>query len=130
MAGLSPAERAAEFLVAEKDALAHELTDALYADMPELLDRYGETGRIRCYEDMRYNMEHLAPAVALERPQMFAGYVRWLNDLLVARNVATRDVERSLELTKTVLAGRLDESQAAAVTRCIDAGLAQLRVAQ
>jgi hypothetical protein len=127
MAAMTPGESAAELLVAGKDALARALTDALYADRPELQERYGDHGRARCEEDMRFNLEHLAPALALDRPQMFAGYARWLHELLVARNVEASDVERSLELMKEVLAARLDAGQAEAVARCVDAGLAELR---
>ena len=98
MASVSAGTAAAERLLAEKATLAAEITAALYAEMPELLARHGEYGRRKCLEDMQYNLEHLAPAVDLADPALFAGYVRWLDGLLRARNVGTaegsEDVER------------------------------------
>ena len=87
MASVSAGTAAAERLLAEKATLAAEITAALYAEMPELLARHGEYGPRKCLEDMRYNLEHLAPAVDLADPALFAGYVRWLDGLLRARNV-------------------------------------------
>ena len=64
--------RAAAELVARKTTLAQTATDALYADMPELTDRYGAAGRERCLEDIRYTIDHLIPAVDLAQPSLFA----------------------------------------------------------
>lgn len=123
---MSSARRAADRMIASKEELATSLTAALYADMPHLHERYGERGRRRCHEDMRFNIEHLAPAVALEQPQMFASYVTWLDELLRARNVDTSEVVRSLELMIELLRDRLDSDEADAATRSIRAGLAAL----
>jgi hypothetical protein len=117
---------AAERIVAAKDELAGALTAALYADMPQLLEKYGERGRLRCAEDMRFNLEHLAPAVGLAQPALFAGYVQWLAELLRARNVGTDEVARSLELMKVLLRERLPAGEANAAATCIDAGLQTL----
>lgn len=118
--------RAALNLMAQRDALAQAVTDALYAEMPELLDRYEERGRKKCLQDMRYNLEHLAPAVDLEDPEVFANYVLWLNDLLVARDVSTVEVVRSLVLTQQIVNARMPPEEAAEVSRSIRAGLAAL----
>jgi hypothetical protein len=75
---MSAGERCAARLLAEKEGLALAIADALYRERPELAAKYGETGRAKCVQDMRYNLEHLAPAVALDDPSMFAGYARWL----------------------------------------------------
>lgn len=127
MAPLAAAERATAFLLEEKEALAREITRRLYADMPELLERYGERGRAKCLQDMRYNLEHLAPAVELERPEMFGAYVRWLDGLLRAHGVATAEVVRTLELMEEVLDERLPADEAQAVRECVRAGLAVVR---
>ena len=75
---------AADRLLEEKAALAAEVTAALYGEMPELLTRHGEYGRAKCLQDMHYTIEHLAPAVDLQEPEIFARYARWLNELLTA----------------------------------------------
>ena len=126
MDALTVEARAAGQLLTDKEALADAITRALYDEMPELTERYGDIGRIRCHEDVRYTLEHLIPAVELAQPDMFARYVRWLDSLLRARNVSTRDVVRSLEVTEDVVRQRFAPNAADAVATCIRAGLATL----
>jgi MerR family transcriptional regulator, light-induced transcriptional regulator len=119
-------ERASAALLARKEELASAITAALYREMPELLERYGERGRRKCHEDMRYNLEHLAPAVALADPSLFARYVTWLREMLEAHGVPARDVRRSLELTGDEVRARLAGDEAAAVESALEAGLREL----
>ena len=122
--------RAAAELLARKASLAQTATDALYADMPELTDRYGAVGRERCLEDIRYTIDHLIPAVDLAQPSMFATYVGWLDDLLRARNVSTGEVIRSLELIEQAVRNALAPDEANVVASCIRAGLDSLSAAR
>lgn len=126
MADLTAASRAAERLLESKESLALEITEALYARMPELMAKYGEYGRGKCLQDMRYNLEHLTPAVDLGRPDMFAGYVRWLDGLLRARGVSTREVAVSLELSEDRIRARFPEDETEAILPSLRAGLAEL----
>ncbi|AHG87804.1 Phycocyanin [Gemmatirosa kalamazoonensis] len=115
--------RAASRLLAQKTELAHAVTEAMYAERPELLERYGETGRARCLEDLHFTLEHLVPAVDLGDASMFAGYVRWLDALLRARGVPTRDVLRSLELVEREVRARFPDDEADAVAPYVRAGI-------
>lgn len=117
---------ASDALLARREDLARAITEALYAEMPELTAKYGDRGRAKCLEDMRYNLEHLAPAVALGEPTLFAGYIVWLRDMLDARGIAMDEVRRSLELTEAVVRTSLSREEAALVTETIAAGLAAL----
>lgn len=123
MDGMTPGRRAANRIIRDKIELAREITDALYAEMPELMERHGDFGRAKCHEDILYNLEHLAPAVDLSEPEMFASYARWLDGLLRARGVGTDEVVRSLVITERVLVDRLEPDEAAAATACVRAGL-------
>jgi MerR family transcriptional regulator, light-induced transcriptional regulator len=105
---------ASESILGHRESLAREITDVLYAGDATLLPRFGEQGRAKCLQDMHYSLEHLAPAVALDDPPLFARYVTWLASLLAARGIDSRDVRRSLEATRAVLAERLR----AALPRC------------
>jgi len=115
--------RAASLLMRDREVLALEVTSALYAESPELLERHGERGREKCHQDMRYNIDHLIPAVDLGDGAMFARYVEWLDGLLRARNVATRDVIRCLKLLRDRCVQRFPAAESAAVGAIIDAGL-------
>lgn len=118
--------RAARLLLIDREALAREVTDTLYAESPDLLARYGQAGRVKCLQDMRYNIEHLTPAVELGDGAMFAGYVQWLDSLLRARNVPTRDVVRCLHLLEDRCAVRYPRGEAEAIAAILRAGLAVL----
>ena len=126
MAAAGVAEAASETLLRDREALARAITDALYVDMPELLERHGERGRSKCLQDMHYNLEHLAPAVALGQPAMFARYAEWLRDMLAARGVGVDEVRRSLELTRDVTRASMADAEADAVAASLDAALAVL----
>ena len=110
----------------DRDSLAHAVTDALYAASPDLLARHGASGREKCLQDMRYNIEHLVPAVDLGDGSMFARYVGWLDGLLRARNVATRDIVRCLELLRDECARRYASDEADAIATVIGAGLGEV----
>ena len=123
---MTAGERSAARLVAEKEDLARAITEALYRERPEMLARWGEAGREKCLQDMRYNLEHLAPAVALEAPDMFAGYARWLLGLLQSRGIPGGDVTRSLVLTRAAIGERFPRDEASAAAPALDAALAVL----
>lgn len=126
MAGVSPGARAAAALLEQKETVARSVTGLLYAEMPWLVDRYGERGRQKCLQDMRYNLEHLAPAVELEAPAMFARYAAWCDGVLRSRGVSTEELARSLVLMESDVAARLPPEQADAVAACLRAGVAAL----
>lgn len=120
----SPASRAAAALTAAREPIARATTEALYRESPALLARHGEPGREKCLQDMRYNLDHLVPAVELEDAPMFARYVGWLTELLLAHGVETRHVTRSLELLGDAAADHLAPDEAACVRRILAAALA------
>lgn len=91
------------------------------------MDCFDERGRDKCLQDMRYDLEHRAPAVELEDPGLFAAYARWLDVLLAARVLATAKVARSLEPKRRITAERVPPEESTVVARCIQAGLAALR---
>lgn len=122
----TPASRAAGTLLEQKESIARAVTETLYRERPYLMERYGRRGWDRTLEDMHYNVEHLIPAVDLQEPTMFSGYVRWLDGVLRARDVPTREVVRCLELLEEESRARMDAGPAEAVAAILHAGLAVL----
>jgi hypothetical protein len=129
MAGLSAGARAATALLEQKEVIARSVTGLLYAEMPWLVDKYGERGRAKCLQDMRYNLEYLAPAVEMEDPALFVRYARWADGVLRARNVPTGELARSFELMASDVSARLRHDEAAIVSGCLEAGVIALREA-
>ena len=117
---------AAERLLHDKETRARSVTAALYLEFPDLIQKHGERGRAKCLQDMHYNIEHLIPAVDLQHPEMFAQYVMWLDGMLRARGVATRDVRRCLELLREAAHVRYGAVDCRPIVGVIDAGLATL----
>lgn len=120
-------DAAAEALLSRRDELARAITDALYAELPELLTKYGAAGRAKCLQDMRYTLEHLAPAVALGEPVLFERYVEWVRDMLHARGVPAGELRRCLELARATIEHRLSAAESAAVLAPIAAGIGVLK---
>lgn len=120
-------DRAAARLEEEQSRLAREITDMLYEELPHLIEKYGERGRARCLEDMNFNLEHLRPAVQLARPDLFVSYVRWLDQLLRARNVDAREVVRSLLLTERVIRASFPDDEVTTVLPSLHAALHELQ---
>lgn len=118
--------RASELILGGKEDLASAVTGVMYAEDPRLLERFGEPGRARCLQDMRYCLEHLAPALALEDPSLFTRYVHWVESLLAARGIGTGDVRRSLEVMQRVIAGRLPTDETAFTLSYLSAGVTAL----
>jgi hypothetical protein len=129
MAGLSTGARASAALLEQKEAIARSVTGLLYAEMPWLVDKYGERGRLKCLQDMRYNLEYLAPAVEMDDPAMFVRYTRWVDGVLRARGVPTGELARSFELMASDVAARLRADEARVVFTCLEAGVMALREA-
>ena len=127
MAALTAGARAAESLAARREELARATTDALYAEVPALLEKYGERGRAKCLQDMRHNFDHLAPAVAFEDPALFAGYVRRGDPPATARRIPASEIRRTLELMEQQARLRLPADEASIVAGCLRAGTAALR---
>lgn len=113
---------ACESLLRDKDAIARAVTETLYRERPYLLDKHGERGREKTLQDMRYNIEHLMPAVELGDAPMFARYIEWLDEMLRSRSVETKEVVRCLELLRDECDRRFP-AERAAIDPIIDAGL-------
>lgn len=121
--GVEAGSHAAQLLIRDRESLARAVTDALYEEAGERLSRHGPNGRVRCLEDMHFNVEHLVPAVDLGDPDLFVRYVQWLHGLLQARGVDTRDVTRCLELLQDEVTRRYAAADAQPITTILDAGL-------
>lgn len=95
-----------------------------YAQRPYLLDRYGENGRMRYREDVRYTIDALSAAIDADDAAMFLGYVGWLKVVLSCRHVALEDVAESLRCTAFALTETPDDHSLA--TSYLEAALQQL----
>jgi len=115
--------RAAEQLMYDKESIARAVTKRMFDEYPDILEKHGERGRQKCLQDMHYNIEHLIPAVDLEKPEMFADYARWLDTMLASRGVCARDVRRCFEMVADEARDRYDGDVAKVIDTIIRAGV-------
>lgn len=120
---MSPHQRLAEKLVARRDELARRLTEKHLQHHPELVQRFGEAGRVRCLEDAHFHLQYLTHALQLGAPALFTAYVQWAQQMLEARGITRDDLQTNLELLRDEVAGELEAQEAAAVREIIDGAL-------
>ena len=61
--------------------------DKLYERYPELIERFGEPGRKKCYEDNIHHFNYLESAANVGDSKVFSDYALWLNSVLVSRGM-------------------------------------------
>ena len=108
------------------ESIADTVTERLYRERPELIERHGNAGILKCRTDILHNVEYLLPAVELDAPRLFAKYVEWLAPMLAAHGVPGDDVRRSLELMREAVLTELGTDHGATVARHVEVGIAAL----
>ncbi len=59
----------------------------LYERYPELLERFGEIGMQKCYEDNVHHFNYLNTTAAAGDEKIFVDYALWLNNVLISRGM-------------------------------------------
>lgn len=86
------------------NAIIDRVVHGIYKDMPELMDRFGEQGRVKCREDNHHHIKHLNSARNLDSDDFFVDYVLWLNNILTARGLKTEHlIDNFVRLDKEIL---------------------------
>lgn len=84
-------------------ALAEQVCRRYFAEFPDHVERYGERGEAFCAHDNAYLVAWLVQALELDARELFVSNVRWLRDVLLARNFPAAAFERNLELVAEVV---------------------------
>lgn len=82
---------------------AAAIVDRQFAVRPDLLERYGEIGRVRCLEDARFHLQYLVTALEAEKPELFLDYIAWAKIVLARRNVPADDLAANLDILASVV---------------------------
>ena len=108
----SLAQQLGESLLQHQPELVRSVVTRHYELHPELAQRYGQSGRVKCAEDAAYHINYLAEALLMGRPELFADYVAWAKVMLAARGIPTQDLADNLRILSDVVAGGLPAPQA------------------
>lgn len=76
--------------------------EVLYVRHPEWQERWGAAGRVRCIDDIDYHVSYGADALALELPNVFIDYARWMADFLARRNMPRDHLVETFEVIAAV----------------------------
>ena len=74
-----------------------------FQQVPGLLERYGEGGKVRCLEDAVYHLEFLIEALKLEHVDMYTNYIVWASAMLRSRNIPMKDLENSFDFMLRII---------------------------
>jgi methanogenic corrinoid protein MtbC1 len=112
----------ADKVAGAKDSGANAVSDELFLKHPEWLERYGERGRQRCKEDIRFHIQFLAGAIEAGSPEAFADYARWTSRLLGARGMTSDSLREAFHYLGKHFRQRLalSEEEAALVSSFLD----------
>ncbi len=83
--------------VALQDAAAQSVTERFYATHGPAYARFGDAGRHSCTEDLLFHLEFLRPVLEFGLLQPMVDYLRWLNSVLLARNIPADHLAQSLD---------------------------------
>ena len=70
-------------------AMIKKIVEGIFKDYPEVLERYGETGKKRTWEDNEHHFKHLETALYMNDQKFFVDYALWLNNILTKRGMKT-----------------------------------------
>ncbi|MFG6116967.1 hypothetical protein ACGTN9_17585 [Halobacillus sp. MO56] len=102
--------------VSEKQKLVELVVDDIYQAYPELIERFGESGRLRTLEDNHHHLDHLDTAFQMGNSTFFLDYTNWLNTVLTSRGVGTQliidNYERLLKWMEKVSFEQSEEREA------------------
>lgn len=103
-------------LVRHLESRSAELSRRALAEMyedPFWLARFGARGQRFAEQDGEYHVSYLVSALALGNADVFTGYARWLQTLLVSRGMCTRHVAENFERLAQVIAADVADAQPA-----------------
>jgi hypothetical protein len=123
---LNELQRLGSEISAQAEALARTSTELQFEREPGLRERFGERGVAKSYDDALHTIAFLAEAVSLGSPATFAGYINWLDGVLLAARVPPEVLPEHLKILKEVILDRLGPAVAAQAAQAIDRALGAL----
>ncbi len=93
---------------------------------PAFTDRYGESGKAKCTQDVGYNLSYLSQSIAADSEPLFVTYIEWVKTLFEGLKIPTRELSESLSITAEVLASEMPGEDLSVSAKFINAGIKAL----
>lgn len=121
---------AGQQLILEADRFAEKVTQMQYRQQPDLVQRFGPSGRIRTKQDSLYTISYLAESVLMKSPSLFMNYISWLKVLLNGYRVSEQDLLVNLYAIKKALQNSFDHPHKSNVIDYLDMGIHHVHTAE
>lgn len=105
-------------------ALSEWSVGLLYERQPGFETRYGPNGRALWKGEMLNRLQHLAEAIAADRPALFTNSIEWAQAAFMAREMDPVDLVEALHALEETVRAELPVQVAARATRLLEEGLA------
>ena len=86
----------------KKEEIAQEALDIFYNKYPEFLNKYGEEGKKRSYEDLVYHLSYLESAISVNEPKLFIDYLAWCKMFFKSIKFPLEHIVESLEILVSI----------------------------
>jgi methanogenic corrinoid protein MtbC1 len=113
----------------QKSELAELIVTEQWRRNPAFTDRYGQSGRSKCIQDVGYNLAYLSQSVAANSEPLFVTYIKWVKTLFEGLKIPTAELSESLGIMAEILASRFPGDEAVIPAKFIAAGLNALEKA-
>ena len=114
---------ASQAIAERRDAIAAAVVEAQFRRWPELFARYGDAGRVKCVEDLRFHVLYLAEAVGADSPALFCAYAGWVKVLFAGLRIPVEDLAGSLTILRDVVEEMVGGVAAKRTAACVAAAL-------
>ncbi|QKS73159.1 hypothetical protein FLK61_25475 [Paenalkalicoccus suaedae] len=78
--------------------LLEDVTARIYERDPSLVEKYGEAGKQKCYEDNQHHLKQLHAAYTIDDATMFVDYSVWLDEILRKHGMSTQHLVDNFEI--------------------------------
>lgn len=110
-------------ITGRRDEIARAVVEVQFRRWPDLYARYGEAGREKCVEDLRFHVLYLAEAVGADSPALFRAYAAWVKVLFAGLRIPVEELGDSLTILRDAVAETVGGVAAERAAACVAAAL-------
>jgi methanogenic corrinoid protein MtbC1 len=119
---------AGKILSARRESIAVRVTELYFEAHPGLENKW-KNARTKCTEDTMHHIDHLAEAVKLGQPALFAEYAAWAAELLAHMRIPGEALSSHLRILAGVAVSELGDAGGELVIPHLEAALAKIEAA-
>ncbi|WP_079509253.1 hypothetical protein [Mesobacillus jeotgali] len=108
-------------------AVIEDVTEGIYKDYPDLLEKYGERGRQKCREDNEHHIKYLQAAAEMDEEKYFVDYAHWLDGILTSRGMKTEHLVDNFARLKTAFQKMNEDEHSVIYVKMLETAINSLK---